>query len=140
MPGGIGAAALKADPLRFQPPPALLDPAAVPAGGDSPAGEQDPMRVRESAARGGAPDNSRATASEGDARDFAVGRPLAPADERGYRRDPIAGYSGSTHTLAAVSRLSVTSRSAPLSRMVLPTLSISSKATRVPGTRFRSCR
>jgi len=140
VPGGVGAAPAEADPLVLQPPPALVDPAAVPAGRDPPAGEEDPVRVGKETARRGGSDNPRAPPAQRDVRDLTVGRPLATTDERRHRGNPVAGYSGSTQTLAAVSRLSVTSRSAARSRIVLPTPSTSSRARRVPGTRFRSWR
>lgn len=140
MPSRVGAALLEADTFRLQPPPALVDPAAVPARRDPAAGEEDPVRVCDQPPRRGAADHACASPAKRHAGDLAVGRPLAPTDERGDRDDPIGAYSGSTQTLPAVSRLSVTSRSAALSRIVLPTPSTSSSATRVPGTRFRSNR
>ena len=98
------------------------------------------MRVCDQPPRRGAADHACASPAKRHAGDLAVGRPLAPTDERGDRDDPIGAYSGSTQTLPAVSRLSVTSRSAALSLIVLPISSTSSRATRVPGTRFRSNR
>jgi hypothetical protein len=140
MPGGVGTTPFEADPFRLQPPPALVNPPTAPAGGDPPTGEQDPVGVRQEAAGRGGADTARRSAAERDARDLTVGRPLAATDQCRDGGDPVAGYSGSTQTLVAVSRLNVSSRSAARSRIVLPTPSTSSTTTRVPGTRFRSWR
>lgn len=138
MPGGVGTTCFEVDSFLLKPPPALVDPPAAPAWGDPPAGQQNPVGIGKEAARGSGADRACATPAERDARDLSISRPLAAADQGRNRGNPIAAYSGSTQTLVAVSRLSVTSRSAARSRIVLPTPSTSSSARRVPGTRFRS--
>ena len=139
MAGGVGTASGEADSLRFEPAPALVDPSAVPARRDPATGEKVAVGVFQPSPCGGAADDPGAPTTERNAGDLPVGRPLAPPDKRRHSRDPV-GYSGRTHTLPAVSRLRITSRSAAWRRIVLPTRSISNSAKRVPGTRFRSWR
>src|ERR1700730_10741263 len=112
MPGGVGTTPFEADPLRLQPPPALVNAPTAPAGGDPPTGKQDPVGVGQEAARRDGADQARPPAAERHARDLTLGRPLSATDQCRDGGDPIAAYSGSTQTLVAVSRLNVSSRSA----------------------------
>ncbi len=142
MATGIGPAAGEANSLRLQPPPALIGAVPLTAGRDDSTREEDAVGVGERAPGGDAAHDPRARASEGDSGDLPVSGPLAGADQRGDGGDPSRpfDYSGSTQTLPAVSRLRVTSRSTALMRIVLPIRSTSTRVSRVPGTRFRSCR